>query len=483
MWRKGLKGKKVIYIHALKNALLPVITLMGLRMGGMLGGSVFVIPGMGSLLVNAISMQDIPLIQGCVLLIALFTSVVKYAGHAGDSAGAGCGERQRRRGRRAGRNVPDQTGAAPLGHDALAGQNAVLLASQNYATYPHVLPCESLVAVRNTGRALVYAERARNISISGGGELNANGRCRFKVNDPKGINKLYTSRPDNLYTACCEDIRVSDVRFTSAAYWTLVPLSSRFVTLEHLMLDCMNTPNRDGIDPVDCHDLSVRHCCIMAGDDGFCLKTADRMGCRNILAEDLVIQSLASAIKIGTDSYAKVENVTVRRCILKNVNRCGIAVETVDGAAIRNCIFEDIDMTDCGGPMYMTIGHRNRKAPQFPVRMGSMAHIVFRRIGYRAPYLFSRCKTVYESLFIGDSAENKIRDVLVADCDLLLPGGCRHGVDAPQPIGEKYPEYDRHGLSSGAAFTLRFCEDVRFENNVIQTERPDVRPLVMIHDC
>ena len=67
--------------RSLKNALLPVITLMGLRMGGMLGGSVFVenvfvIPGMGSLLVNAISMQDIPLIQGCVLLIALFTSVV-----------------------------------------------------------------------------------------------------------------------------------------------------------------------------------------------------------------------------------------------------------------------------------------------------------------------------------------------------------------------------------------------------------------------
>ena len=56
-------------------------------------------------------------------------------------------------------------------------------------------------------------------------------------------------------------------------------------------------------------------------------------------------------------------------------------------------------------------------------------------------------------------------------------------MDAPQPIGEKYPEYDRHGLSSGAAFTLRFCEDVRFENNVIQTEKPDVRPLVMIHDC
>ena len=78
---KGLKSKKVIYVHALKNALLPVITLMGLRLGGMVGGSVFVenvfvIPGMGSLLVNAIKSQDIQLIQGCVLLIAVFSSVV-----------------------------------------------------------------------------------------------------------------------------------------------------------------------------------------------------------------------------------------------------------------------------------------------------------------------------------------------------------------------------------------------------------------------
>ena len=54
---------------------------MGLRLGGLVGGSVFVenvfvIPGMGSLLVNAITSVDIPLIQGCVLLIAVFSCVV-----------------------------------------------------------------------------------------------------------------------------------------------------------------------------------------------------------------------------------------------------------------------------------------------------------------------------------------------------------------------------------------------------------------------
>lgn len=78
---KGLPEKKVIFVHALKNALLPVLTLMGLRLGFMVGGSVFVetvfvIPGMGSLMVNAINSLDIQLVQGCVLLIAAFSGVV-----------------------------------------------------------------------------------------------------------------------------------------------------------------------------------------------------------------------------------------------------------------------------------------------------------------------------------------------------------------------------------------------------------------------
>lgn len=78
---KGISQKKIIFIHGMKNALIPVITLMGLRLGGLIGGSLFVesvfnIPGMGSLLVTAIQAQDIPLIQACVLLIAVVACVV-----------------------------------------------------------------------------------------------------------------------------------------------------------------------------------------------------------------------------------------------------------------------------------------------------------------------------------------------------------------------------------------------------------------------
>jgi peptide/nickel transport system permease protein len=78
---KGLGERPVLYRHALKNALIPVITIAGLQIGFLLGGtvvveSVFGLPGIGSLTVQAISQRDYPLIQASVLLIAcLFIAI------------------------------------------------------------------------------------------------------------------------------------------------------------------------------------------------------------------------------------------------------------------------------------------------------------------------------------------------------------------------------------------------------------------------
>jgi peptide/nickel transport system permease protein len=73
---KGLSETAVLWAHALRNAWLPVLTLLGLQLGGLLGGAVitetvFAWPGLGSLLVEAIQGRDYPVVQGCVLLISL----------------------------------------------------------------------------------------------------------------------------------------------------------------------------------------------------------------------------------------------------------------------------------------------------------------------------------------------------------------------------------------------------------------------------
>ena len=72
---KGAREWRVIWLHALRNALLPVVTMTGLQFGFLLGGSVvveavFSWPGMGRLLIDAVSMRDYPVIQAEMLLFA-----------------------------------------------------------------------------------------------------------------------------------------------------------------------------------------------------------------------------------------------------------------------------------------------------------------------------------------------------------------------------------------------------------------------------
>ena len=80
---KGLPVWKIISRHALKNAMLPVITVIGFQMGSLLGGAVviekiFAWPGIGSLLVDSISARDLPMVQGCVLAIVTMFLVVNF---------------------------------------------------------------------------------------------------------------------------------------------------------------------------------------------------------------------------------------------------------------------------------------------------------------------------------------------------------------------------------------------------------------------
>lgn len=78
---KGLVERVVVYGHALKNALLPVITVVGVQFGSLLGGAivievVFSWPGVGRLIVNAISARDFPVVQGSVLMLAVVFALV-----------------------------------------------------------------------------------------------------------------------------------------------------------------------------------------------------------------------------------------------------------------------------------------------------------------------------------------------------------------------------------------------------------------------
>ena len=81
---KGQKEIVVIVKHVFRNALIPIITVVGLQFGTLLGGAmlteiVFSIPGVGRLMIDAIKQRDFPIVQGSVLFVAACFSLVNPA--------------------------------------------------------------------------------------------------------------------------------------------------------------------------------------------------------------------------------------------------------------------------------------------------------------------------------------------------------------------------------------------------------------------
>ncbi len=82
-YSKGITKRKVYFKHALKNALMPVVTLIGLQIGMLLTGTVitetiFNWPGLGTLLFDGIQQRDYPIVQGCILVIATIYVLVNF---------------------------------------------------------------------------------------------------------------------------------------------------------------------------------------------------------------------------------------------------------------------------------------------------------------------------------------------------------------------------------------------------------------------
>jgi peptide/nickel transport system permease protein len=83
-WAKGLNERIIVIRHALKNALIPVITIIGMQLPVLVGGSViieqiFVLPGIGRMLLDALSNRDYPIVSGITLVLSSFVIIVNLA--------------------------------------------------------------------------------------------------------------------------------------------------------------------------------------------------------------------------------------------------------------------------------------------------------------------------------------------------------------------------------------------------------------------
>lgn len=370
------------------------------------------------------------------------------------------------------------TGQIELGSNMtlFIDSTATLLGIQSDAEkhYPHHL-IETVYPNRmleDCQRRLIYGNGVKNITIKGSGTINGQGNYTPWMN----VKELGTEkdRPSILAFVASTNITVSDLTLLFPACWTQVYIECDTVKISGLTVDTGNlTPNRDGIDIVDCHNVLIENCDIKSEDDGICFKSGSEFGCKNIVVRNCVIDKLnvkaGNCFKFGTDGLGFFRDFEISGLTLKNAfQNSAIAIESMDGAVIDNLTITDCDITNCGQAVFILLADRRRTVPGRKTRVGTISNIYFKNITGNG---FTQ---QYPSIITGIKGHH-IQNVVFEDILFTMKGGVIMRDQKVPEYDGTYPEGSKFGKTNAMAFFVRHTDQISFINCKIDSEKSDAR--------
>lgn len=370
------------------------------------------------------------------------------------------------------------TGQIVLGSDMTLhiDSSATILGiqSDSESAYPHHL-IETTYPNRmldDCQRRLIYGNHVQNVTITGGGTIDGQGDYAPWMN----VKELGTEkdRPSILAFVGAKNITVSNITMTRPACWTQVYIESDSIIIRNIKVHTGNlTPNRDGIDIVDCHHVLIEDAYIQSEDDGICFKSGSEYGCRDVTVRRCVIDKLnvpaGNCFKLGTDGLGSFMNFDISDMTLKNAfQNSAIAIESMDGAVIDNINFSNCEISNSGQALFILLADRRRTVPGRKTRIGSISNVHFKDIrggGFTQQY---------PSIITGIKGHH-IQNVTFEDVQLRLHGGEKSNDQTVMEYDGQYPEGSKFGNTNAFAFFVRHTDQVSFINCDISAAQPDAR--------
>ena len=318
--------------------------------------------------------------------------------------------------------------------------------------------------VKDFAGPLVGATDATGVAIEGGGTIDGQGDAYWVKQREYGgpswrgtVQHEYKAlkRPSFVRLTRCQDVTVRNVTLTGSPSWTLHLLRCQRVQVENVTIrNPLHGPNTDGIDINSCSDVTVRKCDIVTGDDGIVLKSTEPgrdHPSHRITIEDCRIWSACNALKIGTETHSDFVDIAMRRCHLYSDTKVvreraisGIAIESVDGASLRNILVENITMDNVRTPVFVRLGHRGGNSPRTrqvePRVPGTIEGVVVRNVKAE--------RSLFESSITGIPG-HPVRNIALESIQLAYEGGGGADLiidDVPdEAVIRRYPEASMFG--------------------------------------
>jgi polygalacturonase len=343
--------------------------------------------------------------------------------------------------------------------------------------------------------SLFVCKDACNVSFTGYGKIDMQGIFSDTDHGQYYRNiKIFAFRS-------CRDLVFRDLTLLRAADLALWLVDCEHVRIHGLSLDVLV----DGISPDGCRDVVISDCIIKADDDALVLKTSFSLGrfvhSEHIAISNCIISSNASAIKIGTETNGDFRNISITGCVIKNVRRAGIAIESVDGANISGILVSNVTMYNVATPLYIRLGSRLRAPEGTPV--GSLRDVMLSNIfadspslPYKTPYLYlpgqqfigPECTPFEFASQIEGIASAPIENLTLRDVTLVTTGGLSPEKALAWPLPENdngYPDVNKYAWNKplpASGLILRHVHGFRAENFTLRTHSPDTRPPILSAD-
>ncbi len=373
-------------------------------------------------------------------------------------------------------------------------EDAVILGSPYMKDYKPIELADDVRYSKYLRYALVSAQKAENITVSGGGTFNGNGQMGGKLNEftRKGGEG---SRPCLLWFDECSNVIIKDITYKNSAMWTETYSRCKNVHVDGITVTENYFLNADGCNMLDCEDFIIENCNINAMDDGICLKGYTNKGCIRGVIRNNKVRSICNGIKMGTDSSGGFRDIIIEDNEVWQTGISGLALEIADGGTMENITIRNLKMDVVATPIFIMISERHRKVRgNITVPQGIIRNIHIK--GIQA--VVDKYKTYdeleksyydfipYASSITGFPGQY-VEDVIIEDVDITIKGGFpeRIAEDTLRNIpeaGKKYPENRMFGVLPAYGFYIRHARGLSLQNIRLSIEQEDGRPAFIMDD-
>ena len=364
-----------------------------------------------------------------------------------------------------------------------------LLGSTNIDDYRNLDPFTEGLGI-DVGWALLAAIDCKNIGIEGEGAIDGQGpklKAQHILSDTRPEGQRWGRRPFLVRIVRCNGVTVKDITLNYAAAWTSHYFQSRNIHIENVKIVSVGVAHNDGIGIDGCQHVRIKNCDVVSGDDALVFKTtSSKMGCKDIVVTGMRLKSHQAGIKMGTESMAAFEDISISDCYIYDTRNGGIKLFSVDGAHLRNIKISDIVMNEVRTPMIFRLGARLsvfRKGQDTQQPIGTFENVIIKNV--KAKVADSAQLKPPSGILITGIPGHYITGLTLEniEIDLLGNGSVENSRQVVPEAIDKYPEVKTFGpIIPAYGVWARHVKGLKLRNIRFRLANNDLRPAIICED-